>query len=1099
MTDKTRLLKRMITEGPFPLAYAIRTYMELEKGSLHARTMALIDILETAVRWLAALSMAVYRQDGFFDRTLNDQLVKLFSKNKSTGHWIYIIRNIFKSYIRVKRKFCLMDFFDLYIKSSGKPQKAAKLLDQVLNARNRIIHGGFIDESNIRDKAETFYDEIFTILDLLSDFLLEYYPAFITVEGGLITSYTPLYGASGDFYAIPFEEQTNGFSLEKSQLVLLRRREPAFYLSLQPFCFLIDKKHFTMLSGYERDKKNPDNFKITLKSSNPPEESSLSQQILSENPDIADTVTSIDDALIKFRKTIAEKEIPKNSTSNYFPSIKPEITEALKIFVGRENDQLIIREWAETLEISSFNKRILFIEGELGMGKTSLLVNMTFELDAIFHSVSPLDQRDQSQHIYHALFRAIVEKFKLDQSIFSIAPDDFNVDEYFSKLLKIVSKKIQTDQRRPLVIIVDNLEGFQDGGKKFLEDLTYPLPKKIGLILSGRNCPKFSNLENTRIFKINPFPIESIIDMVKALIPADKIIDSDKLALSLRSITHGNPLFLRMLLQDKELFDNIDEIDKPDDILKLLLERFDGRFDEDAYESFLALLCVTEEPLSIETISDVIDVKMRKVRTYRDSINSYLYHSGRGITLFTPQLAEYLVGMHGFRGIDPKILSKTLRAFRVYLSKSKKEGLIRYRRKFLPSIISKLPTPENEEGLREWLAGPEFQEKIKQAVEDFSPLNDVRLYLKAGGKIDYVLEVFGKLLKSEEEEIVVGTLNVLQFLSEIPLDLLQPEFRNLELRRSKWITNYLTRLRRRSQNQAVLSGENIRLSLINLVAHVPFMLEFNKEDSGIGLLVSDNSAERLSFVRDSHVEFLATTLDEILSLRENGFEYVPFYRLLHSRGLDAVVVNPDLPIQTLADLKGCSIGYETGSISEVWLHQVLVDHSTSVSGIIEKPYLSIENCCRDFSLGKIDAAVFWEPWISTSKGRIVYRSGDLSQVINDVLCVNAESMDQLAVEAMEIANVWSNFRQGINRTDIPVVARYLNITEEELKKELSLIHFNTWEESKALFFEEDIRKGGIIPISGRLMKLKNTSMKIFDIQKSREYIRKLDLLMKKAR
>jgi NitT/TauT family transport system substrate-binding protein len=254
------------------------------------------------------------------------------------------------------------------------------------------------------------------------------------------------------------------------------------------------------------------------------------------------------------------------------------------------------------------------------------------------------------------------------------------------------------------------------------------------------------------------------------------------------------------------------------------------------------------------------------------------------------------------------------------------------------------------------------------------------------------------------------------------------------------------------------------------------------------LVLSESWCERLEIVRLQRPEFIATTLDEVAALSREGFGYLPFYRLLDSQGLDAVVVGSGVDATGLEELHGRKVGYEAGSISQLWFAQLLDDAGCGYGHVEHKPFVSIEDAAHALHDGRIDAAVLWSPWIEASGGRVLVASGDPGQVINDVLCVREDLDPALASIAAAITAAFDAFARGHREYDARTARRFLGLCPDEISQQLAGVRFLSWAQSRVLFEEGATRKGGVQWTAERICELLGMDTRFLCLARSRAWV-----------
>ncbi|GFN31408.1 hypothetical protein PCURB6_16680 [Paenibacillus curdlanolyticus] len=154
---------------------------------------------------------------------------------------------------------------------------------------------------------------------------------------------------------------------------------------------------------------------------------------------------------------------------------------------------------------------------------------------------------------------------------------------------------------------------------------------------------------------------------------------------------------------------------------------------------------------------------------------------------------------------------------------------------------------------------------------------------------------------------------------------------------------------------------------------------------------------------------------------------------------DAILATGD--IKTIADLKGKTVAYEEGATSDLLLRQALHDNNMSMDDI-KVVYMAASDAGFALLSGKVDAAVTYEPYISSVKDKldvtVLYSGADSPGIISDIAVVKSEfltehpdvqeKLQQVWDETMEY---WNNNREagdeiiaknaGIDIAELPVI------------------------------------------------------------------------------
>ncbi len=124
--------------------------------------------------------------------------------------------------------------------------------------------------------------------------------------------------------------------------------------------------------------------------------------------------------------------------------------------------------------------------------------------------------------------------------------------------------------------------------------------------------------------------------------------------------------------------------------------------------------------------------------------------------------------------------------------------------------------------------------------------------------------------------------------------------------------------------------------------------------------------DRFIALAAGRLEGMASTVDAFARQQSNGVAAVEVFPIDASVGGDGILAANT--IQSVADLKGKTVGVNQGSVSEWFLAQVLEKNGLHLSDVKETNMTS-GAAGAAFVASKIDVAVTWEPWLSRAKSR----------------------------------------------------------------------------------------------------------------------------------
>jgi NitT/TauT family transport system substrate-binding protein len=154
---------------------------------------------------------------------------------------------------------------------------------------------------------------------------------------------------------------------------------------------------------------------------------------------------------------------------------------------------------------------------------------------------------------------------------------------------------------------------------------------------------------------------------------------------------------------------------------------------------------------------------------------------------------------------------------------------------------------------------------------------------------------------------------------------------------------------------------------------------WKKEGVNVEMQEVDDNAVSKQLLSSNKVDgIMGWTPETIQILADSGVPMKVVFATDYSDGADGIVSTAN--IKTLADLKGKTVSFESGSPSHLFLSYLLDQAGIPVTDlkVINQP---AADAGAAFVAGKVDAAVTWEPWLTKSKerkgGHVLVSSKDL--------------------------------------------------------------------------------------------------------------------------
>lgn len=157
----------------------------------------------------------------------------------------------------------------------------------------------------------------------------------------------------------------------------------------------------------------------------------------------------------------------------------------------------------------------------------------------------------------------------------------------------------------------------------------------------------------------------------------------------------------------------------------------------------------------------------------------------------------------------------------------------------------------------------------------------------------------------------------------------------------------------------------------------------------------------------------------------------------NSAGADALVVQKDSGISSIGDLKGKTVATEVGTLEHMFLLKMLDDNGMIIDDI-NFTNMTINDAGPAFIAGSIDAAVLWEPTLSTtvkeSGGKVLYSTESEPGLIPDTLAVRKEVLDSSADNVQKIVDSWFEGVEKLNAGDEAFIQAVCDGAELEVEE-----------------------------------------------------------------
>lgn len=195
------------------------------------------------------------------------------------------------------------------------------------------------------------------------------------------------------------------------------------------------------------------------------------------------------------------------------------------------------------------------------------------------------------------------------------------------------------------------------------------------------------------------------------------------------------------------------------------------------------------------------------------------------------------------------------------------------------------------------------------------------------------------------------------------------------------------------------------------------------DETEVRLVEYASSTQVMRGLRDGVLDAAALTLDEALTLCQDGLPLKVILVMDVSNGADAVVARND--IAGIGDLRGRRIGAETSALGALMTTRLLEQAGLEVTDVDLVP-LPINTQFEAFRKGQVDAVVTFEPVLSqllADGGKVIFDSSQISGEIVDVLVVNAQALKRHHGHVRSLVRQWFRALDYLHRNRADAVQR----------------------------------------------------------------------------
>ena len=182
---------------------------------------------------------------------------------------------------------------------------------------------------------------------------------------------------------------------------------------------------------------------------------------------------------------------------------------------------------------------------------------------------------------------------------------------------------------------------------------------------------------------------------------------------------------------------------------------------------------------------------------------------------------------------------------------------------------------------------------------------------------------------------------------------------------------------------------------------------FEEEGLEVELIVMEDPKVRFPALAAGQIDVAVSTVDTVLNYLSDQQGYRYLFAIDDSKGGDGIVADQD--IESVADLKGRSVAYAEGSVSQFYLGVLLKEAGLSIKDV-ETMNMTAGDAGAAFVAERVDAAVTWEPWLTRGQqaphGHLLVDSSTSPGLITDVAITTPEKLEARPDDMKALYRAW---------------------------------------------------------------------------------------------
>ena len=616
---------------PFPIAYRF-TLMKEEVNS-HRKLLFMLDVFEVTVRHIALVLTSDYLRRLTKSDQMDSFYIRRLLKNVSLGDWVQIIRETVRFYWDQQQTPFIESLLDIYLEPQEKFKfsEVARYAEDFVNFRNLYKGHGVVEDEDTYEKLyednipklEKFLQafECFSEYQLVVPSVSEEGIEYLICQGN-----SPKFKTSTEL-SLPIQDMT----FFEETVWLVKKDQ---HLLLWPFTvFSIGKIDEVYMYDGAQLHKSGEIRQIKYLGF----QKNIAHLMYRKGKEGGDALSYLNsyfkEKCYQLQNSLKQHHVKE--VDYYFDSIKADLEFHTKNFVGRSDIIQKINNFCQENQQGFF-----IIQGVPGQGKSALLANIVSDYNFSHHFIKQGGIRANVSRFLQSLCQQIQKKYHINQTI----PANYDeIVEYFETLLQKISHEYLLPKDEYEVIVIDAIDELAEEDRETLKFLPRYLPENVYIILSSRPLhylQHFSFQVPYHIYDLEPLTK----DEIKKLLLRTSLDVSDNVVDNVQRISAGNPLYLRLLIEESRWEVDIQKLPSGvENLFEQILSRIKKNRQSDDLIAVLSILTVAKRGLTIKELSSILGFKKRFTKSLIEMLESFIIDRNGELSIFHLKFEEYLL------------------------------------------------------------------------------------------------------------------------------------------------------------------------------------------------------------------------------------------------------------------------------------------------------------------------------------------------------------------------------------------------------------------------------------------------------------------------